>query len=814
MNIAFLPWLRDGLSGSIATTDDDARAVNRAQLAAAITLSTGAHPPTQAVSLYGPGDVGGFEPSLVVRTDPPAGSTSHEPTRFVLAELGDPTAAWSFTPTAPTTAQRLRPWLTLVVVRQQDGVTLAPGSQPQMSVLTIIAPAQPAAELPDPATLWAWAHVQVVLADADEAIADAVATPGAATSRLMATRALDPGTTYLACLVPTFAAGAQAALGQPVDPAAALAPAWRAGDTAVTLPVYYSWSFTTGAAGDFLTLASLLHPAPVPKGVGVRTLDVSSVGGDTISIGGALQSPGLEWPVLPAAVGATLATQVSGSGPDVRPPLYGSTYAGVTELQAGASGWLAELNLDPAARVAAGLGASVVAGQQDALVGSAWQQAGDITAANQLLDRARLSQAVTQAVHDRHLSPLSDDVLLQVTAPAHDRIRMADSRTVGAALRDDVTTPPAAYSYAFTRLSAQAPLSRAAARQSVADGATASRAAAAFALSNAATVDDEDGDGGQPQATVIDGRFSADLLARLDAAATVPARVAPQVRAQPGAAGPGRLGPAPVIGVAGGAPDPNAAAAAQAAGGPVVDPLTQQLFGPSYPTPLYTAAAQTAPELVLPGAELIGANTVTLLEANPRFATALLVGANGELERDLVWQGFPVDRRATYFQSFWDDSASTTPGPDITPIATWSSNSTLEQAAAGPGPGLVLVVRGELLRRYPTALVFAVRAVTDDNGNRMPSTNPGDVQQPLFSGSLVPDLQFFGFGLTKDQAHTDNGLGWFFAFQERLTETRFGLESGTVDLSSPSTTSANVAANTLRPAVEVAIHADDLLPAP
>ena len=132
MTFTFLPWMRNGLAGSIATQDDDTKATNRATLAAGITLNTGAgnQPPSQTVHLYGPGDVLGMEPSYVVRTDPPDGSTSHEPTRFVLAELADPDGAWALTPTTATGGQRIRPWMTLVVVRQQDGVVLGPGIEP------------------------------------------------------------------------------------------------------------------------------------------------------------------------------------------------------------------------------------------------------------------------------------------------------------------------------------------------------------------------------------------------------------------------------------------------------------------------------------------------------------------------------------------------------------------------------------------------------------------------------------------------------------------------------------------------------------
>ena len=511
---------------------------------------------------------------------------------------------------------------------------------------------------------------------------------------------------------------------------------------------------------------------------------------------------------------------------DVRPPIYGSTYTGASVVDAAATGWLTELNVDPAARVAAGAGAAVVRQQQDALVAAAWEQAGDVSSANQLLDRARLAQQVTERVHDRHVSPLPPDVLLQVTAPAHDQTRIDTSSTVGAALRSNPTPPAAAYSFAFTRLTARAPAVRPsaakAARAAKAAGAAkvvapaqqaSSRAAIAWKLSGVAPEPDDQQDApAAPQAqvqTTLDGRFTAELLARLDAGTTVPVRVLPRVQAQPGPAGIDRFGPAPVVAT----PDADAGGAGVVQqAGPTPDPLIHALFAPSFPTPLYSALAQTNPDAILPGAELIPANSVMLLEASRRFVTALMVGANSEIGRELAWKGFPVDRRATFFQSFWDFRGQQSANTDIAPISSWDGNSGLSDLVAGAAAGvdLVLVVRAELLRRYPTALVYAVRAVGEP-GHLTPSTNPADIQQAGFSGAIPSDLQFFGFALSEDEVRSGpDDLGWFFAFQEQPTETRFGLDSGSVDLSG---TSATVAFQTLRPAVLVAIHADDLLPA-
>ena len=781
-----MPWDRAGLALGINVTDGDAQAANRASIVTTVTLSTAQQPPDRTFELYGPGDVVGLAPGAVVRTDPPNGSEAHEPTRFVLAEFADPTTPWAFTPTAPTSAQRLRPWITLVVVAQRDGVSLQAGPGGQPDVLRVADPAVPKDELPDPATAWAWAHAQLAgTPTTDKDIEEALMTPGMVVSRLVCGRQLQPDTAYLACVVPTFAVGAQAGLGQAVDPAAKLAPAWDLTATEVTLPVYYSWPFRTGAAGDFLTLALMLRGLPTPDGMGEQLLDLSQVAGDgvTLTVGGALQRPGSMPAVVPPAVRDYLADAVSVTADgDVRPPLYGSAYAGVSAVDANASGWLAELNVDPAARVAAGLGAAVVRHQQDALVAGAWDQAGDAAAANQLVDRASLSAQVAERIFDRHLSPLPGVSLMQATAPGHDKT-LIDApqstpavQSVGAALRDAAQgagAPAAVYSPAYTRL---------AARPAVRRGSVSSA----------------------PSAT-LDGRLTANLLTALDPSATVPRHALARVRAPAVATGSNRYGSAPVIDAA--------ASATGAADGTVTDPLAPALFAPSFSAPQSAALAQLDPSFLLPGAQSLPANAVTLLEANPRFVSAFMVGANSELGRELAWQGFPVDRRATFLQTFWD-SGGQTEGLDIAPIAGWASGAQLADGTVGDAAsaGLTLVVRADLLRRYPTALIYALRAARDPGGALQVTdqADPTNVLAPVFSGTIAPDIRFLGFALSTAEAHSSaDDPGWYFVFQEQPVETRFGTDSA--DPYVPSGTSATVAQQTLRPAALVAVHADDLL---
>jgi hypothetical protein len=143
------------------------------------------------------------------------------------------------------------------------------------------------------------------------------------------------------------------------------------------------------------------------------------------------------------------------------------------------------------------------------------------------------------------------------------------------------------------------------------------------------------------------------------------------------------------------------------------------------------------------------------LETNTAFVEAYLVGLNTEMGRELLWRGYPADLGATYFDRFWDASASRP--PDIEPIRTWGERSL---GAAGTEEDFVLLVRSELLRRYPDAIVYATR--------------PGEDRYPIFTGGLEPDVRYFGFDIPRDDV-----AGWSIVIQEHPSAPRFGIVVGT-----------------------------------
>src|SRR5204863_6685609 len=90
--------------------------------------------------------------------------------------------------------RHLRPWLVLIVVEQQAGVTIGVQPGAPLPVLHIAAPANAANELPDLAESWAWAHTQVVTADNAPALlaSDLASAPDLNVSRIVSPRRLGP----------------------------------------------------------------------------------------------------------------------------------------------------------------------------------------------------------------------------------------------------------------------------------------------------------------------------------------------------------------------------------------------------------------------------------------------------------------------------------------------------------------------------------------------------------------------------------------------------------------------------------------------
>jgi hypothetical protein len=206
------------------------------------------------------------------------------------------------------------------------------------------------------------------------------------------------------------------------------------------------------------------------------------------------------------------------------------------------------------------------------------------------------------------------------------------------------------------------------------------------------------------------------------------------------------------------------------------------MTAPSFPQPMYEPLRELSQDLMLPGLDAVKPNTVLGLETNRAFMEAYMVGLNTEMGRELLWRRYPTDQRGTYFRNFWGYD-TTQPGmddplslqadaADIDDITTWGDRP-LGSAASGGSPGeFVLLLRSDLLRRYPNALIYLAPCV-----NGAPDNASGSHLMPSFNGSLDPDVVFFGFPVSAPTAVGDGKTtGYFVIIQEHPTEPRFGLD--------------------------------------
>jgi hypothetical protein len=200
------------------------------------------------------------------------------------------------------------------------------------------------------------------------------------------------------------------------------------------------------------------------------------------------------------------------------------------------------------------------------------------------------------------------------------------------------------------------------------------------------------------------------------------------------------------------------------------------MYFPHLRFPLSRKLEQLAPETFLPGVGKLPTDFIMAVQTNPRFVEALMLGANHEMERELLWQGFPTDSRGTPFQRFWqrfDDD------DDIAPIHQWAKVPLGQQP--GNTPKLVLLFRGQLLERFPTLSIYAYTIAAPSQvrpgGSVPPMANdpkemdPDTIITPFMRGHLYADITYVGFDIAPEKI-----ADYFFVIEEHMTEPRFGFD--------------------------------------
>ena len=220
---------------------------------------------------------------------------------------------------------------------------------------------------------------------------------------------------------------------------------------------------------------------------------------------------------------------------------------------------------------------------------------------------------------------------------------------------------------------------------------------------------------------------------------------------------------------------------------------------PKFEEPMYAELSKQSQNFILPNIEKLPRNSMTILETNRVFIESYMAGLNHEMARELLWREYPTDQRGSYFRQFWDasDNAFETDPEmtlDIKEMHKWQAP--LGRNKPNPDAGnLVLVIRGDLLLKYPNTIIYAQKAAYDPSDPTLPRLLPDDISEentlfPSFSAALKPDVFLFGFPLTTVEAEgeriydshagtTGKNPGWFFVFRERPGQIKFGMDDYT-----------------------------------
>ena len=843
----FTSWVRRGAAATIEELDPSSGPWNvpaTFQPSIGIT-NNGAKvtvPQLPGLPLLGPGGVTGLSRKAVLRTDPPDGATAVEENYLAQIELSRPDLPWIFTPAAPNAQGRLRPWIVLIVV-DESVAQVQPGAPlPTISVRDT--------ELPDLDDSWGWAHSQATVDTEGADLADAKAKASlefdpasgtSAVSRLLCPRRLKPDRTYVACVVPATEPGRLAGLGENIPVAPVIKQAWTAGSGQdVVLPVYYSWRFHTGSAGDFKSLVLRLKgkKATEVTGFGTRKIDMSNpwlgepaAEGTTVDLTGAFGAVD-EQPLTGPAQGAFAARltkvlnfpanqqpQNAKADPQlavIGPPIYAGRHAGVVRVPDD-PGWLRSLNLDPRHRIAAAYGTTYVRENQELLMARAWNQLGAVLEANRLQALAELAAETGNRMHQRHLVGLNFSRLVAIASPARTRIRLAPPNTAPATLQATVTNSPlpgGAHTAAFSRLiRPHGPIGRRT-FQTISppvvekgwSGTLKADAVLEDGISNvvALTLPAVN----NPTAGLV-ARSLISVVAIEAAMPAVPASAISTLLSVTNLAAAAVLPVPPSQVLQAGKPvlvirlnTPPArdnglilgmTSAVKASMLPSLgimqrfqrrvqipgrlrqDPTTRVMAYPQLTAPLATLLKASHRDWLLPGLGNFPDDRVTLLRENGAFVESFLAGANHEMNRELLWRGYPTDQRGTPFQYFWPRADRIA---DIPPITNWPATNALGTNGikhGNLGESLaVLLVRGELLHRFPRMIVHAAPVTGQGVA---PDPDQANWKPPSFVLPLDDRTTAFAYDLDPEDLRSSGAKqGYYFVFSEPVTGPRFNFD--------------------------------------
>jgi hypothetical protein len=826
---------------------------------------------SQVLTLRGPGDILGISRNMIARVEPPPRTHDFEPNYFPFVEFVDPDFPWRYSlDTVVASSRKVHPWLSLIILSAEeieemsnDNIEVIGLLEDRRQFLSVLGKYLPKLE-----DAWATAHVH--LSGLNQSVAAFIeSSPAGHCSRLFCFRRLAAESNYTAFLVPNYKIAVQAAFGLgPGD--TGKNKAWlNPGDRdIIKLPIYFSWSFSTSESGDFEYLARNLKPGTIDaKKVGTRAVDANLVKSSAeIDLNcyflreGALAAPGysvnpenkkalfITGPMSDSLNDSLESSKESANNnieenddPLITLPVYGRYFrkTGVVKMPennewSAPSPWVHELNLHFRNRVAAAFGTAVVQKHQDEYMRKCWAQVGEIRQANELRRRTQAGYLMAKALENKHIKPLCDERFVLFSSPFHAHFtqeKQGETVSLKKAL-DDSGISPGLISPTFRRV-----VHRQVGIKQV-------NPTHAFKLAKAGPQVQSFQMKSQPRSTASGLPASApkqeaivvnpidtsdDFRAKFDIKQVLQYKLGAVME----------LNENHTLNI----PDN-------------FDPI---MAYPRINDSMCKGLIELSKDYFFPGIENLENNGVTLWEENRRFIEAYLVGLNHEMGRELLWRHYPTDQRGTIFSYFWDAAAANNPSPDIKEIHRWVNHLASNKNDVKQHANLVLIIKGDLIRRYPGTIVCALKITPKGTywSEEHPDNNPLDEENhkidAIFRAQVGEDILCVGFpfSLQQVQGSTRNGE-YYFILQENQDLPRFGLDvAGSkrikeapgcqdqpIDVNELSwcdvcldsagyitgfedpfandppkpTTSATIASKTYQQPVQVAIHASELLP--
>lgn len=741
---------------------------------------------------HGPSDVQRINPSAIARVEPPLGTNDFEPNYFPFMEFRDPDFLWRYSLSGSEEEQQ--PWLALLAFSMQELDDLSSENRRAFRqggegdwVLDLIP--------------------ELLPQDRDvslDSITGHMQREGSR-SRLFCLRRLKPETSYMLFLVPYYLGD-----GSLFDI-----------EEQTTVPVYYHSRFMTSEKGDFEFLARRLKVRPVPAHLGTTQVHV---GESKAHREGALAAPGYtasgreSYREQPRAeeIYDELAQAIDtpGEDPYVTLPYYGRQYQGHrlrhrTEWEANRAPqhWSEELNLDLRNRISAGLGTRVIQKEQNEYLKQCWFQVGDLRLANEKIARAQGGLQLMQSLDERYIQTLSDDAFFILSRPFQSHFAYKETgrsesikkRLNRSGLPHGVAQP-AFLKIARQRLSAKRLPLFAAGRMLTPPSGMLRR------WNRSAKVEWIGGLEREiklPQVREdpifpplksripVDSFDIAEARAKFDVKKVVRTKVRAQISIND----------------------------SQKTINDALDPI---VVSPTIPEAMYRKLQTLSFDYILPGIQEIPMNSITLLEENRYFIESFFCGLNDEMGKELAWNQFPIEQKGTIFRQFWDpatveegelDELGAPQGMrDIRPLHLWKQGGDRSylggnptEAAEGQGR-IVLLLKGDLLRRYPETIVFALKKEESSE-----TTIP-----PVFRAQIGPDIVGIGFPFTLEEIEDKE---YYFVLREPQGAPRFGLdEEGRGDdspyienFASDVLHGASLAQATLQRPIQIKIHVTQML---